>query len=1563
MTDEQTRTGQDYRAALLRARDTIADLMQQNAALKTRDTVGIIGMACRFPGDASDLNAYWRLLDEGTDGISDVGDERWPTARYLSHDRDVPGKMYTCKAGLLSGPIDRFDARFFGVSQKEAGSLDPQQRLLMELSWQALEDAGIPPGELEGTRTGVFVGLSGDDYARMHRHSGDPDNVDAYSLTGTTMSTASGRLAYHYGLRGPCFTLDTACSSSLVALHLAVKSIRDGECERALVGASNLILMPENHIAFCKMGALSPDGQCRTFDAGANGYVRSEGVGFIVLQKLDEARSQGRRIHGVVSGTAINQDGRTAGLSAPNGNAQRDVIQAALADARLNLGDIDYVEAHGTGTVLGDPIELEALASVPGRGDGEALLVGSAKSNIGHMEPVAGLGGLIKILLALQHERIPANLHFTHPNPNFNWQSGAVRVVDTTTPWPRTPGRPRRAGLSAFGFSGTNAHVILAEPPAEEVQGQSEANEGQPTHLLRLSARSTGSLRALASRYQEFLSETPHSAGDICASALAHRTRFKVQVAVAGTSPRELAERLGRFLESGTNAPATGTGGDPREAAWLFTGQGAQYPGMGRDLYASDAIFRVAIDQCALILDSLGETKLTDILFSDDTDRIHHTAHTQPALFALEYALAQRWLAWGFRPAVVLGHSIGEYVAACVAGVLSLEDALTLVSLRGRLMGALPAGGAMAAVSAGQAELREVISAVIGADEIDIAASNAPRETVISGPSAAVDNCVAACEKQGLRCSSLKVSHAFHSRMMASILPEFAAAVECVQMHPARMPIILNTTGQLAPGGRVAADYWVRQIVSTVRFQACVETLVDMLAETNIGCCLELGPHPILSAILNANLSAVPSADPDNAASENFRESLPVVYSLRRDRSARSCLGRAHEQLVSLSVEPEWGDRYPNYRFVDLPLYAFDGERYWHDAGYRSALSTAGARESTPASAPSVALSLLDVEWVREDHNPCDGVGPWLLLGDDNPALSLSLKRFGLTTVNAPGWERLPEAALSDTTTTIVCVEHLLLDVAALPERLRYVADLVAAISTRSASGCVWIVGSGSSPEGPSALDLYRGSLSSLLLDYPMVRGGVIELDTRAPEAVVSLLNHRSDSTWLRLNASGISVARLVERDWQEAVKHVRIPQCALITGGLGGIGLALARELAAGGTRRLVLLGRSAPSTEAQETLADLRERGVLVETVACDIASPDASEVLQHYFAQLPQCMVVHAAGVMPSDPGRDYVSALAAKVGGAVNLLTALRGFDAIDLVLLGSISAVLGTPGLSAYSAANAALSAVARWYRQQGGTASCVNWGPWEEGGIMQAGHRSQTDRSGFFAVSSPIALEAVLQLESRHPDVPDYPCIASADWHRVAESFALRRRLDLLSSITQKTPEHATSARDSELGSPAADVPEALATLKALSQAEREPAIVRHLSRCLIQALGLTEDEIPGIDRGFFDLGMDSLKALEFRESIEVQFGLRLDAADVFDYPTLETLSNYLLEGLALSEAKSVDSLPRPGLHSSGTAFDSPASTVAVSTEVENGIAELTEDELARLIDDEFDSTLAEDAQ
>ena len=883
-----------------------------------KEPIAVIGMGCRFPGGAGSSKTFWALLSGGGDAIREVPADRWDVEAWYDPDPEAAGKIYTRHGGFLDD-IDRFDPTFFGISPREAASIDPQQRLLLEVAWEALENAGAAQSGLMGSRTGVFVGLGTDDYLLRQIQRNDPAAIDAYLGTGTSHSVASGRLSYVFGLQGPSVSIDTACSSSLVAIHLACRSLRSGECGMALAAGVNLMLLPELMVNFCRARMMSFSGRCRTFDAAADGYVRGEGCGVIVLKRLSDAQAEGNRILAVVRGSAVNQDGRSSGLTVPNGPAQEAVIRAALADGRLSPAEVSYVEAHGTGTALGDPIEVRALGGVfaAGREAGHPLRLGSVKTNIGHLEAAAGVAGVIKVILALEHEAIPPHLHLRQPNPHVEWATLPFEIPTSLTAWKRGP-RPRVAGVSSFGFSGTNAHVIVEEaPPSTPGAGDDGLRQ-----IVTLSARSASALRASAARLADHLREHPEAAvADVAHTLNGGRARMAHRLALSASDGSGLEAALRSFGEAGS-APGVvaGVAHVQTEPAFLFTGQGAQYPGMGRELYACAPAFRSALDRCAALLRTRLDRPVLDVMFGatpEDAALLDQTVYTQPILFSLEYALAELLRSWGITPAAVLGHSLGEYVAACVAGVFGVEDALELVAERARLMQSLPVGGAMAAVFATEARVREALTPV--GDRVSVAAVNAPESVVISGEAAAVHITLAALADAGVRSKRLSVSHAFHSALVEPILPALRKAAGATRHQAPRLELISNLTGEATPPTRDWSAYWARHAREAVRFRDGIATLTTAGHRVFV----EIGPRPTL-----LGLAGQCTADGEAAWVPTLRHGAPEHTSLLE------ALGRLFTAGIGFDAAGVSGGR---GRTISLPTYPFERERHWLDLPERAA--------------------------------------------------------------------------------------------------------------------------------------------------------------------------------------------------------------------------------------------------------------------------------------------------------------------------------------------------------------------------------------------------------------------------------------------------------------------------------------------------------------------------------------------------------------------------------------------------------------------------------------------------
>ncbi len=882
------------------------------------EPIAIIGVGCRFPGNVNDPASFWQLLRKGVDAVTEIPSDRWDIEAFYDPDPKTPLKAYT-KQGSFLQQIDQFDPLFFGISPREAASLDPQQRLLLEVTWEALENAGIAPNQLRNSLTGVYVGICTDDYvsnqivnATIRFVNEQSTVVDAYSGIGSTRSIAVGRISHFLGLQGPNIQLDTACSSSLIAVHLACCGLRLKESNLALVGGVNLILFPGNTVARCQIKALAPDGRCKTFDAAADGYGQGEGCGMVVLKRLSDAISDGDRILAVIRGSATNHDGPSGGLTVPNKKAQKDVIEQALKNARIEPHQVSYVEAHGTGTTLGDPIELEALAAVYGKNRpiNQPLIVGSVKTNFGHLEAAAGISSLIKVVLAIKNQEIPPHLHFSKPNPYIPWNQIPVVIPTSVMPWEKAP---RLAGVSSFGMSGSNVHLILSEAPE---QVKLEVGLKCSVNLLTLSAKTENALKDLVSCYHNHLQLYPEQKlEDICFTANTGRSHFQYRLAVLATTSAELREKLANFQKE-NQAPGLFFGqflnsSKPPKIAFLFTGQGSQYQRMGWELYQTQPRFREVLQECDRILQPYLEIPLLEALYSnlENPDLINQTVYTQPALFAIEYALFELWKSWGIKPDILMGHSVGEYVAATVAGVFSLEEGLKLIAARGRLM-QLTQAGEMVSVLASESVVRKAITPYNS--QVSIAAFNGIENVVISGETKAIRAICNSLESQGIKTKQLQVSHAFHSPLMEPILTEFAAIARQINYNQPQISLISNITGKQNDQSIATYQYWVQHLREPVRFAQGIETL----HQQGYTVFLEIGPKPILLRIGRQCL-------PKNQAMW-----LPSLYPPQTDsQQILSSLAQLYVQGFKI----DWSGFYKDYpcRKVILPTYPFQRQRYW----------------------------------------------------------------------------------------------------------------------------------------------------------------------------------------------------------------------------------------------------------------------------------------------------------------------------------------------------------------------------------------------------------------------------------------------------------------------------------------------------------------------------------------------------------------------------------------------------------------------------------------------------------
>ncbi|MDR3662956.1 MAG: SDR family NAD(P)-dependent oxidoreductase [Mycobacterium sp.] len=1554
----------------------------------------IVGYAARFPG-ATDAESFWEMLRDGRDAVSEIPQDRWDVDEFFDADPDARGKIVTRRAGFIDDAVG-FDAPFFGVSTREAKMMDPQQRLLLEMAWRAVEHAGTAPSALASTKTGVFVGLATHDYLGMASAELTYPEIEAYMAIGTSGAAAAGRISYRLGLQGPAVTVDTACSSSLVAIHQACQALQLGECDLALAGGANVILSPATMITFSQSRMLAPDGKCKTFDASADGYVRGEGCGVIVVKRLADAVRDGDRIRAVIRGSAINQDGASGGLTVPNGVAQQRVIAEALERAGLAPSDVGYLEAHGTGTSLGDPIEVQAAAAAysTGRDADQPLLIGSVKTNNGHLEAAAGVAGIIKVILSLEHQELPKHLHFRNPSPHIPWDRIPVKVVDEATSWERSE-RPRVAGISSFGFSGTNAHVLLQEAPAPVAQAApAEEPDDRRFMVLPLSARTPAALLQSAEDYRSWVVAHPEATlSDVCITAGAGRAHFEHRAALVVNSLESARELLGALADD-RPAPGLvrGQSADKPKTAWLFPGQGSQFAGMAKELFQTEPVFAEVMTRCAAAVADVLEKPLLDVIFDEGPgaeETLRQTSYAQPAIFAVEMGLARLWQSWGFEPDVVLGHSVGQYTAACVAGVFSVEDGMRLLAERGRLFGNLPAGGRMAAVFAAPERVERLTDEY---PSLSVAAYNGAN-TVLSGPAADLERAVAGLTADGVRCDWLDTSHAFHSALLDPALDEFESYANQFTFNAPQRILVCNRTGDtLGRTAKLDGQYWRRHARQPVEFAKGVETL------SKLGCAalLEVGPQPVLTA-------AALRAWPDPATAPR------AIASLRRK-------GADHRQITEALAATYVAGHLPDFAAVrpgsahkfDLPTYPFQRKAYWFrderitpsatahhgggatteavrlledgridelaalldgagtgaDQSTTEVLNKLAAQHNRQRNAQSVADARYEVRWDRWEKSvavaPSEiGEGSaWVVVGDISAQadvlapLTDALTRLGHRhrVLGLPGSDADEQQLEADLRTAVEDEPTLrILHIAALDADSGSAASMQSLLRMqhrilggtqrlfRAAAAAdlrapIWMITLGAqrvtdtdtvAPEQTSLWGFGR----SAALEYPQVWGGLADLaDGTSDEwsrLITQVIAAPRGEDQIALRAEGVHVPRLVRRTGQPNPTQLELRTDAtyLVTGGLGSLGLEIASCLAAHGARHLVLTSRRAPSEATQQRIDALRDQhGCETRVVTADVANPhDVARLMSTLRAELPPLAgVVHAAGENSTTPlstleDAELERVFSGKVWGAWYLSEAIADQRLDFFLSTSSISAVWGSYGQTAYSAANAFLDGLTWRLREQGVPGMSVNFGPWAAG-MADPDARAQLERRGVRTLSPADALTGMTDVMVA-AGAPAEAVVGRMDWAKFLPIYSQAGQRALLAEVAREVPDSASAATG-----PSGNT-RLVEQLIAAPVQQRKKLVLEYLRDAVAEVTRIDASEIRE-EAGFFDLGMDSLMAVELRRRLEQAVGKELPATLAMDHPRLTDVADYLLGDIlnlnekagtkAVTEVKSLAAADEP---------------------------------------------------
>ena len=1559
----------------------------------------VVGYALRVPG-AADADEFWEVLQQGRDAVSEVPADRWDVEEFFDPDPDAPGKIVSRRAGFIDD-VAGFDAPFFGLSKRETMLIDPQHRLLLETAWRAVEHSGTAPSALANTQTGVFVGLGTHDYLGLISEQLSYAEIEAYVAIGTSAAAGAGRISYGLGLQGPAVTVDTACSSSLVAVHQACQALRFGECDLALAGGVNVLLSAKTAMTFSHAHMLAPDGKCKTFDAAADGYVRGEGCGVIVVKRLEDAIRDGDRIRAVIRGSAVNQDGASGGLTVPNGVAQQRVINEALQCAGVAAGDVNYLEAHGTGTSLGDPIEVQAAGAALGNGRDadQPLLIGSVKTNIGHLEAAAGIAGLIKVILSLEHEELPRHLHFQKPSPHIPWDRLPVRVVDQTLPWTRN-GRPRIAGVSSFGFSGTNSHIIVQEAPEAAGQLAAAPSDDRRFSVLPLSARSPEALAQLAQSYRDWLADHPEaSLADVCFTAGVGRSHLEHRAALVVNSTESAREALAALADD-RPAPGLVRGecADKPRTAWLFTGQGSQYPGMARELFETEPVFAETMARCAAVVADVLERPLLDVIFEtdgpDNQDTLRQTSYAQPALFAVEMGLARLWQSWGFEPDVILGHSVGQYSAACVAGVFSLEDGALLMAERGRLFGSLPAGGRMVAIFAAAERVESLTDEF---PSLSVAAYNGAN-TVLSGPSQDLEQAVARLEADGIRCDWLDTSHAFHSALLDPILDEFESYANRFEFGSPQRTLVCNRTGAtLGRNAKLDGAYWRRHARQPVEFAKSVRTLADL----HCTMLLEIGPQPVLTA-------AALRAWPDPATAPR------AIPSLRKNTADLRQITEALANAYIVGHVPDFGALQQGpARKLDLPTYPFQHRQYWfreqRTKHVQSPDETHAMRTDTVrlledgridelaalldgASANQQALDLLkqlaaqhnqqrkaqsitdsryEIRWEKSAATPAkasaaQGDEPaWLLISDDAEAvqplvdaLTARGQRHRILRLPASDADeqRLTAELRESASDDLRILNLAALDSDAAPsteslERMQFhvlsgTRRLFRAAAAAELRTPIWLITAGAqrvtSADSVSPVQsCLWGFGRAASLEHPRLWGGLADLSERGAlddgawsRLIDQLVSAPRGEDQIALRDQAVYVARLTRRTGQPIATPLQLRNDAtyLVTGGLGAVGMEIAGYLATHGARHLVLTSRRSPSEAAQQRIDALQEQsGCAVRVITADVASPrDVARLVATVQAELPPL-----AGIVHA----------AGEIG-----TTALQALDdaEIDRVFAGKVwgawrlSEATADLPLDFFLSTSSIASVWGSFGQTAYGAANAFLDGlAWRQ---REHGVPGISVNFGPWAAAGMADEDARAQLDKRGVRTLS-PADALAG---MAELMLTSSGQGAAHGIVAKIdwpsflPLYQLAGKRSFLEQLDREVPQSASaptpsgTTRLVEQLTNAPSqqrkklVVDYLRDVVAEVTRIDVAEIRD-EAGFFAVGMDSLMAVELRTRVERAVGKELPATLAMDYPRLVDVADYLLDDVLSIGAPASATSAAPPNPVIKTRSDEPIAIVAVA--------------------------------
>jgi acyl transferase domain-containing protein len=1457
--------------AVVAIRKLKGELQKERAAKK--EPIAIIGMAMRYPGDVNNADDYWNLLEKGIDGITAVPPGRYDVEALYDADPNAQGKIKVKEGGFIKD-IEQFDISFFDISPVELENVDPQQRILLEVTHEAFENAGIDVAQLVGGNAGVYMGVATNDYQNKHFRSGDYKLLNPYSFTGQTFSAIAGRISYLMGFQGPCITIDTACSSSIVSAHLATKALRNHECDIAVTGAVNIVLEPEITIYFSNMNALSPEGRCKTFDNDANGFIRSEGCGVFILKRLSDAQRDGDNILALIKGSAVNSDGRSNGFTAPNVIAQEKLLKTALADADLSPEDIGFIEAHGTGTKIGDPIEVEAISKVykPYKTKENPLLLGSVKTNLGHLEAAAGMAGMMKAVLALQHNQIPKNLHFKTPNELIHWDSLPLKVATTMQPF------SGHIGVSGFGLTGTNGHIILGKAPEVEVQTEAISN---PTDIytLPISAKSKDALLAIAKVYATFIEAHKFPLEDICATAALRRTHFEFRHTFVSRNAANLIEQLKDFATSGQVADPLIEKEDAVKIAFVFPGQGAQWIGMGNALMAREPIFKATLEEC----NNAFKKYVQWDLFEEINKPLEQIDIVQPVLVAIEIALAKWWQSKGILPDVIVGHSMGEIAAAYIAGNISLDDAANVICNRSKLMKTRSGLGVMGVTELTFEEASEAIKGL--EDKLSVAVTNSPTSTVLSGEEEALQSVFSKLEAEGKFCRMVKVDVASHSTQMDPILNDLRTAVANVAPMNGKITFYSTALNKEIEGSELDADYWVKNLRNPVRFGEAIRAI----AADDKTIFIEMSPHPVLFNAVQENINAIHQQDAAKVFASFYREKDECL-------DLQANLG----EVYATGLNIDWKQIYaPSKSFVILPNYQWQRERYWFD----EVPSVGQTKRST--SNYNAGEHFYQYDWTPVKLQPVKENEEHILIVQGSGTLHESLSQ-GLYSnceeVEITSVENIAVVLADSSFDKIIYIsnptekQNLSEAIEGGCLKFQTVVKAILENSKNKTPQLITVTQNAFSIESEQlnlAGNLLTGIVRTLRNEHPELNAISIDIDEESIEkAVAIILQPQNDvkEYLIRANEVNTQVLSKIATNIPTANLTFDTNACFLITGGTSGLGLAMAEWLQKQGVHKLALISRSGAKTETQASIERIEAGGGVAKVYKADIANlSEVEKLIQIIETDLGKVTgVIHAAGLLADGTFTNLTKAqfetvAQPKVSGALNIHQALHTHSLTHFISFSSAASVLGSTGQSNYNGANFYLDQLMLWRAAKNLPSTVVNWG--NIGGVgLAAAQENRGNRLSDIGLDTiePNEFGAFFTLIVALGKTQVIP--AKIDFDKWAAANPAVKTDSTFSKVL--SGERVEIAEDSDENNP-------WGNSMAAATKKLKDMLKTHISSITKTPTARIKEEDT-----FKSMGIDSMMALQLKNKIQADTNLNIAVSSIWTHATIQKYVAFLIKEL-----------------------------------------------------------------